>query len=313
MDIADYHALRNTPLHELLPIQRQAYAEQVAGWLGHPQAWVRADALERLATAILWQGEPPGMSASRKEQHWREEIGWLTETIEAANVTRPDVLPAFLRIMRFRNPPERFAWIMEEWFDRLEANPPAGLDTDILLGLRILNGEPEDWHAEMPRWVVLLDHRSDWVRACAARRLGGNCDEDTNPSEAELFRLIGEKEVERPGIAGPFWSEMQFASGDKAEQAALWMMDLLERRRGSVPALDDMPSNDIEFYLHELCDQSPEMVDRMLRGGFKALALMTATELNVPVDGMKKRLERLARDADPEIARRAANHLAAHY
>lgn len=91
------------------------------------------------------------------------------------------------------------------------------------------------------------------------------------------------------------------------------MMDLLERRRGPIPASDDMPSNDIEFYLHELCDQSPEMVDRMLRGGFKALALMTATEMHEPVEGMKKRLQRLAHDPDPEIAQRAANHLAAHY
>ena len=313
MDIAAYHRLLNTPLHELTPAQRKALAEEIAGWLGHPEAWVRSSAIERLATAVLWQDEPRGMSASQKEAHWRDEVGWLTGTVEATSVAQADVLPAFLKTMRFRNPPAKFAWIMEEWFDRLDADPPAGFDTDILLGLRILNGALEDWDSEMPRWIALLDHRSDWVRGCAARKLGGMCDEDTNPSEAELFRLIGEKEVERPGVAGPYWSDMHFDAGEKGREAALWMMDLLERRQGPVPALDDLPSNDIEFYLHELCCFSPEMVDRMLRGGFKALALETATEMHEPVAGMKTRLERLARDPDPEIAQRAANHLAAHY
>ena len=53
-------------------------------------------------------------------------------------------------------------------------------------------------------------------------------------------------------------------------------MNLLERRRGPLPA--DMPFNDIEFYLHELCRHSPAHVRRMIDGGFLELALMTATE-----------------------------------
>ena len=91
------------------------------------------------------------------------------------------------------------------------------------------------------------------------------------------------------------------------------MMDLLERRQGPIPTHDEMPFNDIAFYLHELCSTSPEMMQRMIDGGFIDLAFMTATEERRAVDGVKPILEQLARIDDPQIAAAAAYHLRAHY
>lgn len=304
--------LLNTPLHATFGARRVAFEEEMARWLTHSEAWIREAAVERLATAVLWENLPRDTPAGQARDHWDARLGWLFGALEAANRACPGVIQLFVDATRFRTPSGAQLPVMREWFDRLEGEPPAGLDPDHVLGARIMAGEPRDWRTDEPVWLDLLDHRSDWVRGCAAYRLGNDCDEDTEPSAADLFRLVGGKEIERPGIAGPFWSPRSHDSqGDEAEAAMLWMMDLLERRRGPPPAA--MPFNDIAFHLHELCCASPAMVDRMLKGGFVDLALMTATELDTPVDGMASRLDVLAGHSDPAIAIRAANHLAAHY
>lgn len=310
MDADAFRTLRDTPLHELWPSQRLAFAESLLPWLGHPDSLVRDQATERLATAVLWERDPPGISPSDSEAYWAERLAWLTGALEAANAANPLVIPAFLRIMRFRNPSGRQRPVMRAWLDRLDRDPPAGLDLDLVLGARIMMSGREDWEEEAPRWIAWLDHPSDWVRGCAAYMLGDCCDGETVPSEAELFDLIGKKELERPGVAGPFWSPMAFGFSSGRE-AALWMMDLLERRQGPAPA--DMPANDIDFHLHELCAASPDMVERMIRGGFLDLALMTATEIAERVEGMEAQLETLARSDRPDTAAAAAKHLLVFY
>lgn len=321
---ATFRTLSNTPLHEILGAERRAFEIEMARWLVHEEGWVREAAVERLATAIIWKDLPRGTRRGGAARvYWTERLGWLFGELEAANRVWPGVIQSFVDDLRFRTPSGLQIPVVLDWFDGLERDAPPGLDPAHILGARIvMMGEPrswreewpESWDTDWPQWVGWLDHESDWVRGCAAYRLGNGSYEESEPSWAELRGIVSEKEIARPGIAGPFWSQSHFdAKGAEAEAAALWMFDLLERRQGPVPAVSDMPYNDIAFYLHELCAFSPEDVDRMLRGGFVELALMTATEMREPVESMKKRLERLARVDDPEIARRAANHLAAFY
>jgi hypothetical protein len=160
----------------------------------------------------------------------------------------------------------------------------------------------------MASFVALLDHPHDYVRACAARKIGGVV---RGPESATRFALIGRKELERPGVAGPFWSEWHGMADHVPIDPAEWMMDLLERRKGAPPA--DLPFNDIDFYLHELCDQSPETVERMIRGGHLRLAAMTATETRGVVPGMESVLRRLADRPEPDVAGSARFHLASFY
>lgn len=308
-----YLELRQTPLHELSPAERIAFCSAVADWLGHAEPWIRDDATERLATAVFWERywedrpdlPPPG--------HYIERLEWLLDTIETANQSHPDVLPSFIRHLRYRNPSEQQLSHVLAWLDRLERQPPSGLDPDLVVGLRILLTPPTpDWPEQAAAWIALLDHPSNWVRGCAAIMLGNYAEEGTSPSRSDLFALIGEKELARPGIAGPFWSSSH-ADAEWASTVTPWMMDLLERRKGPPPPFEDMASNDIEFYLHELCSLSPAMVDRMLAGGFIDLALMTATEMHGPVPGMQSRLEALAQSSDTQIAAAASRHLERYY
>lgn len=317
-DIQPYLDLRQTPLHELSAAELTAFCLAAADWLGYDEQWIRDDVAERLATAVMWErfwGEP---SDPPSPAHYFERLAWLLQTVETANQRHPDVLPSFIRHLRYRSPSGELTPRVLAWLDNLESQPPAGLDPNLVIGTRILLTPPApDWSEQAAAWITLLDHPSDWVRGCAAIMLGDRAEDAAPSSRADLFALIGEKEIARPGIAGPFWSRshagIDWADPEWANTVTPWMMDLLERRNGPPPPYEDMPSNDIEFFLHELCSTSPAMVDRMLAGGFTELALMTATEIRGPVPDMQPCLQTLANNPDTEIAAAAARHLELYY
>lgn len=306
-----YLELRQTPLHSVTGKERDHFCAETAKWLAHNERWIRKDASERLASAILWDHHAPA-----SEQ--LERLAWLFDAILVANHTQPDVLSLFVRQLRYQVPSDPQLPILLDWLDGLERNPPTGLDPNHAAGVRLRLAPISDDDPDLPAlWLPLLDHPSDFLRGCAALCLGDWANEGTKPSFNELMALIGDKEILRPGIAGPFWSPSHvmedWADTDYTVAPSLWMMDLLERRQPPVPAFDEIPSNDIDFFLHELCSFMPEMVDRMLAGGFDELAFMTATEIAGPVPGMEPRLRRLATHENPEIATRAARHLERHY
>jgi hypothetical protein len=313
-DPAKFWKLREAPLHAMSDEDWQAYYPAMAVWLRDENATIRSDAVERLSMAVLRaenirRSEPPAV-------HARHRLAWLLSELQTAHALHSDILPEFLRGLRYHGDHEPFQTPLLEWLDELAHHAPVGLDPGLIEGTRLLVAGANDstLTARMPEWLRCLDHPSDYVRGCAAKQLGeySDNDVDTAANRVALFEIIGAKEIERPGVAGPFWSPLHcFDGSNEAEPAALWMLDLLERRNGSAPA--DMPFNDIEFYLHELCSFSPEHMRRMLAGGFVELALMTATEVYERVEGVQPILEELAANANPQIAAHAKRHLAQYY
>lgn len=77
---------------------------------------------------------------------------------------------------------------------------------------------PEQWDAYYPSMARWLLHDSSEIRACAMERL----------------------------CMAVFWAERHI--GDWPPHINLWMLDLLERRKGSAPK--NALFNDIDFYLH---------------------------------------------------------------
>ena len=179
---------------------------------------------------------------------------------------------------------------------------------EVIRGALILHGSHTVAAAQA--WITLLDDESDYVRACAAKRLGDWCDETTIPTATSLFDLVGAKDIQRPGVAGPFWSGHQYRHRGKPDPAE-WMLDILAKRLDSEPP--NLPFNGVDFHLHELCDFSPDTVELMLRLGHKELALETALEQLAVVSGMQPILVRLGDDSDVNVAMRAIRHLAMYY
>jgi hypothetical protein len=318
-DTRAFWILRDTPLHALSDAEWQAYYPAMAPWLRHDNPEIRASAVERLTMAVLsaeFSGSPA--QATRRGDA-KDRLAWLLAEIEQAHIAQADVITQFLFGLRYHGYSEPFRTPLLAWLASIARGSPTDgpqhVDAGLIEGTRLmLAGAGADVDVAMNEWLALLDHPSDYVRGCAAYQLGNVSDEDTVPDRQTVFGIVGDKERDRPGIAGPFWSPQYHDMDDtKWQYATQWMLDLLEQRRGPAPPLGEMPFNDIEFYLHELCCFSPDLMWRMLRGGHVALALMTATELNQRVEGVQPVLEALASHAEPSIAAGAQRQLAAYY
>lgn len=314
-----FWALREIPLHTMTSAQWQEYYPEMAPWLFDVDERIRECAVERLTTAVLWSEFGSNPTEDGQAEHARRRLAWLLDEVSQAHRLHHDVIPIFLHGLRYQLAHEPFKTPLLDWLDALACAPSEGVDAGLIQGIRLLIADPgENLPAAMAEWLGLLDHPSDYLRGCAAYLLGNaSDDEDAVPNRQKLFDIIGAKERDRPGVAGPFWRP-QHSGGmvlekEQTEQAISWMLDLLEQRTGAPSPFLVWPLNDVEFYLHELCCFSPELMWRMLRGGHTALALMTATEMSERVDGVQPVLEALAKDDDPEIALRARNHLTAHY
>jgi hypothetical protein len=327
-DHEEFWDLRNAPLHLYGPEEWKSYDPAMAAWLTHPDQEIRKCAIERLATATLHWDYRHSESAKLKNQILATRIDKLLAELETAQRQWPDVIPEFFRALRWHGDDPHIAPLLLRWIEAQASQPQPPADDGLIRGTQLLLARREPVTADQVlHWVALLDERSPYLRGVAAFLLGQRvyeADEDVGPqtrdvrlpTRQDLITLIGEKEIKRPGIAGPFWAPNHYeypATDPKTINAALWMMDLLERRQGDLPDFSEMPYNDITFYLHELCCADPAMMQRMIDGGFIELALLTATEISGPVEGVKPILETLANNPNARIAAVARARLERNY
>jgi hypothetical protein len=299
--------LREEPLHLKVGVSAwDDYYARMAPFVASADASIRDSAIERICMAVF-RAEP--MNARRSNEDYSiARLGWLRNVLENTCMHYPDVSHAFLAHMVFHGDDEPFAAPLCAWLREWLAAPADPRLREVIRGALILHEPRTDAAAQA--WITLLDDESDYVRACAAKRLGDWCDETTTPTAKSLFDLVGAKDIRRPGVAGPFWSGHQYGHCGEPDPSQ-WMLDILAKRLNSEPA--NLPFNGIDFYLQELCDPSPDTVELMLRLGHKELALETALEQPAIVSGMRPILVRFGADADANVAVRAIRHLARCY
>jgi hypothetical protein len=305
-----FERLCAAPLHEFGPLEWSIFYKQVAPYLLHPDSDVRTRTVERLSMAVMRAERMPRPQRVTDEQAVLR-LSWLIDRLLHAHQQHRDIVPAFLSELRHHGHYEPFRTPLREWLRGLKTHSLDAVREEIVEGTLILLGDcGRDWEEAAPKCLALLDDPSNYVRACAARMLSESCDATTQPDTDELLEIIKAKEVIRPGIAGPFWSYVQFEY-DGSIDITEWMLQILEQRLGPEP--NDLPFNGVDFYLHERCGRSSRAIERMLQSGHKALAIAAATQTPGVVEDMQEILLMLGDDADPELARRAWQHLARYY
>jgi hypothetical protein len=305
-DAVAFSRLREEPLHLKFGVAAwDDYYARISPYVVHADPSIRDSAIERICMAVF-RAEP--MNARRsKSEYSVARLEWLRTVLEDASARDPDLARAFLAHMRFHGDDEPFVAPLCAWLGEWLAAATGPRLREEIRGALILHGPHT---AAAQEWITLLDDESDYVRACAAKRLGEWCDETTVPTATALFDLIGAKDIDRPGIAGPFWGGRQHGHSGQPDPSE-WMLEILAKRRTSEPA--NLPFNGIDFHLHELCDFSPDAVERMLRLGHNELALETALEQRAVVSGMQPILVRFGDDSNADAAVRAIRHLAMYY
>jgi hypothetical protein len=187
------------------------------------------------------------------------------------------------------------------------------------------SASPASW-ADVEREIMpLLTHPHPMIAAGAARYLGALFADEafraaaSTPSIADLLEQLRRLEGHRAAVAGAFvcgfdWGTEglnALASDDVLTAAGFdldgWVLDIL--------AYGDEPpylpnAQALWFYVHEHYCTDPGFAMRLIDIGRAWVALMCATELHEPVDGMRAVLERLvAEGSDRDWARIARRHL----
>jgi len=122
--------------------------------------------------------------------------------VEGANRTQASLLPGCVEDYVEAENPVRVIEVFVEQLD-LRALGFDGIDPEA-------TGRPA-YHPAVLLKIYLYGYLNRvQSRACAAKRLGDWCDETTTPTAPSLFDLVGAKDIQRPGIAGPFWSGRQY-------------------------------------------------------------------------------------------------------
>jgi hypothetical protein len=311
--VTSFADLRSLHLHELDEAAWRAYYPAMAGFLSDADPATRNNAVERLSVAVLSAEEGAERQARREGHGWdidqKARFAWFRHEIETAHARFNDIIPAFLKGLYFKGADWVLMAPLRGWLSAMFDAPPPGVARDkveaALLRLQSFDVESLEDKAHL---IALLDHPSNAVRACAAHQLS-----DFAADDLSLFDLIKQKELVRPGIAGPFWTEFHFDSRNWPIDPIPWMMDILEQRAGPEPSLDDMGYNGIDFYLHEVCDGSPETIRRMIDGGHLELAVETACEMRCVMPGMEPILVELGHHTNKQAAGRAQLQLAMYY
>jgi hypothetical protein len=204
--------------------------------------------------------------------------------------------------------------IVREWI----ADVAAGPAQELAARIAYLDGRAP-WARTGESLLECLDHPSDGVRAYAARALGRRYAGEENglPPLPELVASLTAKEIERPGIAGPFFSNWYDDSlADFGRRAGVevedWFCTILSQRKSPEP--NTLPcSNGIDFFAHEIFGGRDGYVRRLIDMGQVDLAVQAATEVDEPIEEMEPLLVELADHAEAEVCRMASWQLASTY
>ncbi|HEY9777371.1 MAG TPA: hypothetical protein V6C81_26650 [Planktothrix sp.] len=153
----------------------------------------------------------------------------------------------------------------------------------------------DDWDNARSFLQPLFDDDNALVRAAAAAAWGEMYADDAvnlPPLSSTLIDLKN-REIERPGIAGPFLVAIYF---ENLIDVRDWILEIIAKRKGDEP--DMRTYNGIDFYAHEILSADPNAIRQLIAYGAEDVAVMAATEEEHPIEGMKSILEDLVDSND---------------
>lgn len=178
------------------------------------------------------------------------------------------------------------------------------------------------WKEAQLNLLAALDHPHPSVRACAAQKIGEfyQYGDPDMPPINEMMQLIKDKEIERPGIAEPFFDPICFdfkniqQSYETQIDVCQWILDILENRKSSKPKLKlKYFGVSIDFQAHELLSNNPSHIQHLIKIGRFDIAVLAATDRERKIEALEHILMDLGNHNEPEIVRLASWHLAYYY
>lgn len=315
--------------------ERGAYYERLVMLTGTDDLMLQDRALSRLRHAFqLEKGEEREEERSPELISLPARLESILASVERQMACHPDLLERFCcHFSPSLCDPSETA-LIRDWLNRLEESELSQrIPVNTLLAVRIYCGAfGTTWQDAGERLLTALDHEDLNVRACAAYQIGTFCcrlapidplwkaqgrdaESDRRVTEGmapliDYWTLIQQKEIQRPGLAGAFWTGAPTDSLG-TEFADEWILTLIEQAERE-PYLPYFPCN-IGFEAHQRFSRNPPAVRRLMSAGRLGLASEAASDANKPVEGMEPLLMELGESDAPEVVRLASWTLAYYY
>jgi hypothetical protein len=302
--------------------------------LENPNPQTRASTWERLKKALRSESDRIRNDAEATDLQLIPRFQSILEAIATLIPTRIELLEEFWGEFGDAYNREPYSSLILPWLNQL-ASTEIGKNqlSDRILAAKILfGGCGANWTEAGTALLAALDHQDLTVRACASDRIGRFClqaflkredlwewmeDEDAYkrdreatigiPTFASLQDLIRTKEIERPGVAGPFFQKTHTLLDSRN-----WLLDVLAQSPHPEPYIRNFSIN-LAFEAHERFSKDPDAIRRLIDMGRTDIAVMAATDESLKIPEIEPLLIEIGHSNDLEIARLAAWHLAYHY
>lgn len=302
--------------------------------LTHEDWRVQERAIERLKTAI--ESEQRQKLRYKDDDFIPRSIAdrllLILNAIAEQELATPGIFENFCKKFMSYTEDKLYCSLILQWLDELAGDRKRHSPSpDAILAARILfGGCGSTWEAAGENLISTLDCSDLTIRACAAYQIGQFYSKaaieqrlpDSESENPEVFeqlgihkpepsaitamppieetiRLIRDKEIQRPGIAGAFlWAAPKSSFKPEVEE---WILDILEQSPSPEPYIQYFPCN-LAFDASERFCGNSAGVRRLMKMGRRDIAILAATEEN--------ELLELGYDDDSEIVRLASWGLA---
>lgn len=302
--------------------------------LAHPENWVRDRAIDKLICALKMEESQRSNCADYQPCPIDQRIKSIFEAITTQTLHTPNIFEVFCSKFKFLEKESLFHRLLLEWLNQLATSEEHDALTQeaIVAAQLFLGAYDSTWQEVGTTLLELLDHTDLNLRACAAYQIGKFCNKAVSrqdnvwewnedrkyeqdqqssvgmPPFDNLMSLIQAKELERPGVAGAFWSVIPKAGFDVNE----WLLNILENSSEPEPYIPYFPCN-LRFDAHERFSRDPNAIRRLINAGRVDIAIAAATDETCKIAELKPLLIELGYDDDPEIVRLVSWHLAYYY
>lgn len=166
--------------------------------------------------------------------------------------------------------------ILKNWWLESYENKAPGMTHEVYL-IGVISQryfDYDSWSSAFDFLEPYLDHKSDFVRSATAAALAHIFKKnlDDRPSLSVLLDNIKTRELERPGLAGPFWHLLndwfEYEYREKYRSVfdqVEWLLQIMENRRGKEPIFSTFRS--VDDLVCKLAQNDISVLRRLLRLG----------------------------------------------
>jgi hypothetical protein len=295
-----------------------AIFETFIGLLNQKEQQILNRSISKLIYALEMEESQRSNCDDYQPKKTDKRVRSIFEAIANQTLNNPHIFEMFCSKFKFLAKNSPYNHLVLEWLNQLATLEARQAPTQeaILAALIFFGAYDSTWQENGITLIELLDRADLNIRACAAYQIGkfyrqATCNKGEVvgiPPLETMMQLIGNKELERPGVACGFWDVIPKESIDAKE----WLLNILENLPEPEPYVSYFPCN-LTFDAHERFSRDADAIRRLIDMGRVPLALAAATDEPCQIAALKPLLIEMGNYDDPEMIRVASWHLAYYY